>query len=72
MARYKIVITEYAEDERLVRREWAQGADPENEDRGYGWTPQVRQVEYVEREILKQSVEDVNVVAVIKAINGIT
>ena len=70
--RYKIVVTKYSEEDRLTKREWKAGADPESErEDGYGYTPQVREIREVEREVLRQEIPELDLTAVIKAINNI-
>ncbi len=72
--RYKIVITEMAEEETLTRREWKPGCGGHNrpdDGENNGYTPQVKQIEIVEREILMQYVKELDVVKYIRAINNI-
>lgn len=68
--RYKITITEFADEETLTHREWLKGGDKPNES-GYGYAPQVKQIESVEREAFSQNTDELDLIKVIKAVNGI-
>lgn len=50
-------------------REWLEDKDFKIEERGY--TPEITKKEAVETEILRQNVEELDLKAVIKAINGL-
>ena len=54
----------------VTRREWVRIKDGGGDD-CYGYAPQVEEVGEVESVVLKQNVEEIDLKAVIKAINGI-
>lgn len=69
--KYTITIQQEREETRLTGREWQvlkQDADGKPE-RGY--TPQVEERRIVKVTVLEQTVDELDIVAVIKAINGI-
>jgi len=68
--RYKITIEERQYEETLTDRKWTANVDQEREDT-YGYTPQVPQQKIVTREVYKQDVNELDLVKVIKAVNGI-
>ena len=69
--KYKIVITEDVIEEAYTRREWCRGVEPTTEDspEGYGYPEQVAEKKVVTKDILIQEVEDLDLPAVIRAIN---
>ena len=73
MTRYEITITEHVVETKTVGKEWERGADKVDEDHpsGWGYTPEIEKKVAVKREIFSQTTEDLNLVAVIKAVNGI-
>jgi len=66
--RYKITIEEEAEETTLTSKDWEKDDSCE---RGYNYTPQEEQVEMVKRVIYTQSADEIDLVEVIKALNGI-
>jgi hypothetical protein len=70
MKRYKITITEIGVETQICGKNWAQGADPEKED-GWGYTPEIEKQVNVERKVFEQDTDDLNLVDVIKAVNGL-
>lgn len=71
MARYKITITETKTETKKIGKEWCQGADPENGDSGWGYSPEIEKDIDVQRKILEQEIDDIDIKTVIKAINGL-
>ena len=69
-SRFTIEITETAIETGFTGREWVKGVDPENPEKG-GYTPQVESKKKVSRVIYTQNLEDLDLTAVIKAVNGI-
>lgn len=67
--RYRIVITEFTKEIEIRGKEWAKVNDIP--DTNYEYTPQIEKVVDVQREVLVQNVEELDLVKVIKAINGI-
>lgn len=67
--RYKIVITEFTQETEIRGKEWAKVNDIP--DTNYEYTPEIEKVVNVQREVLVQNVEKLNLIEVIKAINGI-
>ena len=66
----RIKILEITERE-TTRRTWEPLVKRGN-DIDYGYTPPIASTERVEREVLTQELETVDIPAVIKAINGLT
>jgi len=67
--RFKIVITEFTQEKVVKGRRWERVNDiPET---NYAYTPEIEVTEDVSREVLVQNVERLDLVQVIKAINGI-
>lgn len=71
--RYKIEITEFAVEEVVAGREWKQGADMEKTEdpKKWGYTPEIIKKKNVERTAYTQNTDELDLKAVIKAINGI-
>jgi len=71
--RYKIIITELGEERKIIPREWVAGAADVTEKRpsGMGYAPEVETLVEVERKVLEQNVSDLDLIAVIKAVNNI-
>lgn len=70
--RYEISITEIAQEETITGREWVRGGvdGKENDDDEWGYTPQIAEVKAVTRQIYKQNVDELDLGAVIAAVNG--
>lgn len=68
MSRYNILITETTQERKLFGKRWVLGAGETSED--YGHSPEVETVVDVEREIFMQDTSELNLVAIIKAVNG--
>ena len=68
---YKITIEETKEVTKWARREWKQGVDPANGEHGFGYTPMIENIEIERRNIYEQTVEELDLVAVIATINNI-
>lgn len=71
--RYKIVITEYTNEFKVVEKSWEQGAgDPTAEGKAsWGYTPAIENIVETERTILEQQVTELDLTAVIMAVNDI-
>jgi hypothetical protein len=67
--RFKIVITEYTQEKVMRGRRWEKVNDMPETD--YAYTPEFEVTEDVSREVLVQNVDSLDLVKVIKAINGI-
>ncbi len=67
---YRVTITQTRLENTLRGREWKQGVDLATED-GYGYTPQVIEAKEVNREIYSQTIEGLDIEAVVKAVNKI-
>lgn len=65
---YKITITQTRLEETIKPRSWEKGASIENAE-GYGYAPEVIETKNVERELYTQSVAELDIKAVIKAVN---
>ena len=68
--RYKITITEIGQESKLQGNKWAKLSDKEGGGQ-YGYTPEVRMAVNFEREIFSQSIEELDLSAVIRAVNEI-
>jgi len=69
MSRYKIVITEVTQERKICGKQWKPvNGDPEKR---YDYTPEIEKVVDVTREIYAQDTAELDLKAVIKAINGI-
>ena len=69
--RFEITITEKTVETKWKGKDWEEGADASNES-GWGYTPEIEKKVDVERTIYKQNTDQLDLVAVIKAINGIS
>lgn len=69
--RYEIRIVEYVVEESLLPKKWHQGAgnNPGDEDGNWGYSPETITKKEVERLVLLQNVEDIDLYRVIMAIN---
>lgn len=65
---FEIKITEVGRERRVIEKQWKAGA---GEDGGYGYTPETEGVQEFERHVYLQWVEEMDLVAVIAAVNGI-
>jgi hypothetical protein len=68
--RYLIEITEIVSETTLTDREWAV-INEVGDVRERGYTPQVETIKKTQREVFKQNTSELDLVAVIKAINEI-
>lgn len=68
--RYLIQITEISQEKTLTEQEWKPVTTTDGKA-DYGYTPQIETVVKVNREVFKQNVDEIDLVAVIKAINKI-
>ena len=72
MKRYKITIEEEQYEEALTSQQWLKGGSGQvSEDGEYGYTPQIKTQKKVNRTVFSQNLDDLNLTAVIKAVNGI-
>ena len=67
--RYKIVITEYCVEEKPAGKQWEEGAGEDG--KSYGYTPEIIRKTVVERDIYSQDIEELDLKAVIQAVNEI-
>lgn len=68
-ARYTIVIQEHCIEDTIISKTWDKISEKEGEE--YGYTPETATKKNITRTILEQNVENLDIVNVIKAINGI-
>lgn len=67
---YKVTVRVIREEESLTRKSWTEGgSENQNSDETYGYTPQVIQIEEVDRILYEQSITELDIAAVIKAVN---
>lgn len=72
LAIYKVTITQVRTESTIKGKEWVQGAaQTPDEPNKWGYTPQVIEIKDVTREIYSQSVEDLDIEAVVRAVNKI-
>ena len=69
MTIYEIVITEMKDEIKLMGVEWA--CVTGNVEDGYQYTPEIEKTVSVKREIYKQNTEELDLLMVIAAINGL-
>lgn len=69
--RYKIVVTMYGNELTVGGREWKAGADTTEDEPQAGYTPAIEVIREVERKVFEQQVDELDLVEVIKAVNGI-
>ena len=67
MSRYRIEIKEFTQELRTVGKDWKLVAPEE-----YGYTPAVEKVIDIDRTIYIQNCEELDLIEVILAVNGIT
>lgn len=68
--RYTIKIIEHTTEQVACGREWKEAADPETQGE-YAYTPEIMKTLKVDRTILEQNKDQLDINAVIKAINGL-
>ena len=73
MSRFTIKITETDTETTFCGGDWEKGAADSTQERpdGYGYSPQIEKKEAITREVFSQNTDDLDLVAVIKAVNGI-
>lgn len=71
MTMYQITITKTETVDKMMGRKWEKGGTEKPGSDGYGYTPMISRPTEVETELLRQSVETLDLIAVIKAVNGI-
>jgi len=69
MSRYKIVITEITQERKIRGKEWKPVSDEPKAS--YDYTPEIEKMVDVTREIYAQDTAELDLKAVIKAINGL-
>lgn len=67
--RYIITIKESCHETRVRGKDWSKGGDGDPEK--FGYTPEIEKTVLVEREIFSQNTDELDLIAVIKAINKI-
>lgn len=67
--RYTITIEATVEREEVAGKEWKQLSG--NSEEPYGYTPEIRKTVVRNVEVFKQQVENIDMVAVLAAVNGI-
>jgi hypothetical protein len=67
-SRYTVTITEHGSEKRTCGTEWEEGA---GKDGSYGYTPEIEKTVEFSRDVFKQNTEALNLVEVIKAVNGL-
>ena len=69
---FTIIIEETKKVEGLTDRRWVEGGpDGKSEDGTRGYTPQIPEIKLVTQQVFKQTIEELNIADVIKAVNGI-
>ena len=73
MSRFVVTIKEVTTETKIRGKDWEQGAGKITADNpeGYGYSPQIEKEVGVTHEIFSQNTDDLDLVAVIKAVNGI-
>ena len=75
MKRYEITIKEYSTEIRKAGKDWARiMSDEVAKEKGvdsWGYTPEIEKEKTIQREIFKQNITDLDLISVIKAVNGI-
>lgn len=71
--RYKIMIVEIGAETKIEGKEWEQGAGEATPDNGkaYGYTPEIEKICDYSRTIFEQTVESLDLSAVVSVINNI-
>ncbi len=69
--RYKITITEETQEKKIAGNNWEKGADPDNHNDGWGYTPEIEKTVDVKREVYSQNTDTLDLKAVIMAINSL-
>ncbi len=70
--RYKITVTEETQEEKADGGNWEEGADTDSSySKKYGYTPAIKKIVDVTREIYTQNTDTLDLKAVIIAINGL-
>lgn len=64
--RYKVTVTEIGEEEQIIGKRWEIGA---GEDGKYGYTPETVATRGYERVVYEQTVTDLHLVGVVRAVN---
>lgn len=68
---FKIVITETRQLRRTLAKRWAVvGKDGEGNDK-FGYTPEVESIQDVDRKLLEQEVDSLDLARVIRAVNNL-
>ena len=67
--RYKITIEEIGQEEKKIGCEWEMGAGEAPTE--YGYTPEITATRDYSREVYQQTVNDLDLSAVVAVINGI-
>lgn len=70
MSKFTITIVEETFEERVKGKDWAKGAGGSPEE--FGYTPEIKKTVSVRRDLYIQTVDELDMYAVIKAVNGIT
>jgi len=68
--RYTITVVEQDTEITLTKKQWQKGGPIESNGE-YGYTPQVEQHEVVDRQIYIQHLEELDLLSVIQAVNGL-
>ena len=68
MKRYKITIEEIGQEVRTVGATWERGAGATSEE--YGYTPEIEATRSYERQIYEQTVDTLDVAALVGVVNG--
>ncbi len=67
--RFVVTVTEFAVETVIGGKVWEK---MENKEGGYGYTPEVERKKVVERKVFEQNTDELDLVGVIKAVNGLS
>ena len=66
---FKITVTEVVAEKTIEGKDWEIKSKPKEGDSVYGYTPEIEKTTVVTKEVYKQSVDKLDIVALIAAVN---
>ena len=66
---FEITVTEVVAEKTIEGKDWEIISKPKECDAVYGYTPEIKKTTIVTREVYKQSVDKLDIVALIAAVN---
>lgn len=69
MKRFTVTVTEIGQEVRQVGKKWQRGAGESPDE--YGYAPEIETICDYEREVYRQNVDELDLTAVISAVNGL-